>query len=306
MAKFEDSAIQTDRIIEIAEQHGFSLDKDKLNLNQSGMDFLTTFAQSQEDGRLWVLRMPYRQDVIDRMFYERDVLRLVGKHLSISVPNWKIVTKEMVAYPLLAGTPAGTIDPELGDYVWHIDPKSPPDQYVSSLASTMAELHEIGLDKVLGAGLRINNHEQIRQSMAENMEKTRKLLDVDDSRWATWQEWLVDDSYWPPFTVFTHGDLHPGHTLLAKDFTLTGLIDWTEASISDPAIDFTSCYAAFGEATLDRLINYYKESGGRCWPRMKDHIIKRWKAYSIDIALFALSTGKEEHLRMAKESLSWI
>ena len=35
-----------------------------------------------------------------------------------------------------------------------------------------------------------------------------------------------------------HGDLHPGHIMVDNQANVTGLIDWTEATHSDPSMDF--------------------------------------------------------------------
>lgn len=88
-----------------------------------------------------------------------------------------------------------------------------------------------------------------------------------------------------------------------KDAKVTGLIDWTEAKVTDISNDFVFNYRAFGEKGLDELIMAYKEAGGYHWPKMKAHIIELVAAYPVSIAEFAMVSGVEEYVQMAKKAL---
>ncbi|WP_243014338.1 phosphotransferase, partial [Brevibacillus borstelensis] len=97
--------------------------------------------------------------------------------------------------------------------------------------------------------------------------------------------------------------LHPPHILINEGNQVTGLLDWTEAEVTNPGTDFTIYYALFGESGLDVLLNQYQAFGGRVWPRMREHIAEQWAAYPVLIGMFALHTGKEEHMEMAQRAL---
>lgn len=59
-----------------------------------------------------------------------------------------------------------------------------------------------------------------------------------------------------------HGDLYAGHTLVGASGRVTGIIDWTEAEVSDPSIDFTGHLLGFGAYGLEALIAEYSRAGG--------------------------------------------
>jgi macrolide phosphotransferase len=40
------------------------------------------------------------------------------------------------------------------------------------------------------------------------------------------------------------------------------------------------------------------------WPRMHEHIVERYAAYPITIAMLALRTGEETHLELARMTLA--
>ncbi len=84
---------------------------------------------------------------------------------------------------------------------------------------------------------------------------------------------------------------------------MTGFIDWTEASVADPARDFVAHYRTFGQDALNRLISAYAEAGGHIWSRMAEHMIELNASFAIEIAEFALKSGLDEYKQMARQSL---
>ncbi|MDV4151842.1 macrolide 2'-phosphotransferase [Clostridium sp. AL.422] len=290
-------------IIEISKKHGLNLKEDTLVFNESGLDFLAVFGVDYE-GNEWVLRVPRRQDVMPRTKDEKQALDLVNKYNdTFQAPNWEIYSEELIAYKKLKGIPAGTIDHEIGNYVWEIDINNVPESFHETLGKVLANLHGIPKDKAKEVGMIVKTPEEIRESMKERMNLVKSKFGVGKSLWNRWQMWVNDDEMWPKETGFIHGDIHAGHTLIDKDGNVTGLIDWTEAKVADISADFVFHYKAFGEEGLKSLIKSYKEAGGYYWPKMKEHIIELVAAYPVEIAEFAIVSGVEEYEQMAKESL---
>lgn len=104
-------------------------------------------------------------------------------------------------------------------------------------------------------------------------------------------------------TTLIHGDLHPPHILINQSEQVTGLLDWTEAKVADPAKDFIFFQMLFGEEETARLLEYYDQAGGRIWAKMQEHISEMQAAYPLEVAKFALQTQQEEHIKMALEAL---
>lgn len=290
-------------VIEIAKNHGLALKEDTLVFNESGLDFLAVFAADQQDNE-WVLRLPRREDVMPRTKVEKQALDLVNRYSTkFQAPNWSIYTDELIAYKKLDGIPAGTIDHEIQNYVWEIDINNVPRCFHETLGKVLTELHSIPKDKVVETDLVVQTPEEVRQSMRKRMDAVKAKFGVGESLWNRWQTWLNDNELWPEETGFIHGDIHAGHILIDKDANVTGLIDWTEAKIADISNDFVFHYKAFGEEGLEALIKCYKEAGGYCWHKMKEHIIELCAAYPVAIAEFALVSGVAEYEQMAKQVL---
>lgn len=291
------------QVLELAQRHQLHIREETLQFNESGLDFKVVFAMD-EHGKEWVLRLPRREDVMPRTKVEKQVLDLIHQEATtFQAPNWTIYTDELIAYKKLDGVPAGTIDHAIGNYVWELDPTNVPPAFHNSLGRVLAELHNLPREKAAALGLVVHTPEEARASMKQRMDAVQAQFGVDEALWHRWQSWLQDDRMWPQTTGLIHGDVHAGHTMIDKDANVTGLIDWTEAKVTDISVDFVFTYKAFGEAGLEALIRAYQEAGGYVWPKMKEHIIEVDAASAVAIAEFALVSGVEDYVQMAKDSL---
>lgn len=292
-------------LLDLALRSGLHLSSEHVEINESGMDFLVAFAKD-DSGREWVLRRPRRSDVWERAENERKVLAVVGKHLPVEVPDWQICTPELIAYPLLSGQPVAVVDPAGGGYAWQFVQDSLSDRFFDTFAHTLAALHNIDHEEAVKAGVRIKTPKEAREAFAANIEEIKQSFDLPAQLSERWTVWLSSGSYWPNHSVLNHGDMHPPHIIVDRTQRVTGLIDWTEAEIGDPGKDFVIFYALFGKEGLQNLLTRYERAGGRTWPRMAEHIAEQWAAYPALVAKFALITGKESDMEMARGMIaSW-
>ncbi|MED1676579.1 macrolide 2'-phosphotransferase MphK [Bacillus subtilis] len=287
-------------IVGLARSQGLTVHSENAQLNETGMDFQVVFAKD-DTGMPWVLRKPRRSDVVERASAEGITLAFLSANLTADVPDWRIHTPELIAYPMLKGMPAAGIDLEQKQYVWNMDHQPPSDDFVRTLAGILAELH--GTDQISAgqSGIEVIRPEDFRQMTADSMVDVKNKLGVSTTLWERWQKWIDDDAYWPGFSSLIHGDLHPPHILIDQNERVTGLLDWTEAKVADPAKDFVLYQTIFGEKETARLLEYYDQAGGRKWAKMQEHISEMQAA--LEIAKFALQTQQEEHVNMALEAL---
>lgn len=283
----------------LAEKHGLQISED-LVFNEMGLDFQIAFAADQ-DGARWVLRIPRRPNMFPQIEHEAKILSLVKKRLRILVPDWKIVSPELIAYPLLPDQPAISFDPATYEIHWNIDRESK--NFIVSLAQILVDLHGTPLSEVEKIGLKSMSALEAWKKLDEDTERVKRELGMSSSLERRLRAWIDNDKQWPGFSVFVHGDLYAGHILAKKDGCITGMIDWSEVAMSDPAIDFTGHLAVFGEESLKALINEYEKAGGRTWDRMLDQVKERHFASFLKFAVFALDSGLDEHIATAKRQL---
>jgi macrolide phosphotransferase len=254
-------------VLELARQNGLDVQESSLHFNESGLDFQVVLA-TDTDGDRWILRLPRREDVLLSIDKEKRTLELIAPLLSVEVPRWTVCTDKLIAYRALNGVPTGTIDPTAKAYVWEIDPANVPDRFHRSFAKGMVSLHQISIEKVRAAGLTVKTVAEVRAQMKQRMDAVKSEFRVGQALWARWQDWLQNDEMWLEETVLTHGDLHAGHITIDPQAQVTGFIDWTEASVTDPARDFVPHYRTFGRDALDRLISAYAAAGGHVGERL--------------------------------------
>ncbi|MDG5472137.1 macrolide 2'-phosphotransferase [Jeotgalibacillus sp. ET6] len=290
------------RAVDLAGKHGFKVKEETLTFNESGLDFLVVFA-TDVNNQKWVLRIPRREDVFASTKKEKNALDWIEPKISFEAPKWQVWTEELIAYKQLSGIPAGTIDPEAKAYKWEIDEKNVSPQFTQSLAKAMVSLHQLDPIQAQKAGLKMDSAENLRKDMKARMEKVKEEFGVGQTLWERWQAWVEDESFWPRQIGVFHGDLHAGHILINEKEQVTGFIDWTEAGAGDVSQDFVAHYRTFGENELKKLLSAYETAGGYVWPKMAAHILELEAAYPVAIAEFAIKSGIEEYLDMARAVL---
>lgn len=295
--------VRIKEVLDTAGKYDLELAADSLEFVDMGLDFQVVFAEdgSKQD---WVLRLPRRKDVFEKTGLEKNVLDFIAtSQNTFEVPFWEIFEEDLIAYQKLENAPAVTTIADTGEENWVFKKEAVPENYVRSFGQSLAALHGISVDQACKTGMTVYTGEEIRISMKSRMDKVNSNFEVSEKLWDKWMCWVENDKIWPEKTAVIHGDLFPGHTLIDSDHHVTGIIDWTEAKVSDPANDFTAFYLLFGEDKLDELIGCYREAGGYIWTGMKTHIIALLDTQAITIAEFAESSGLEEYRKMAEEML---
>ncbi|MEU3027016.1 macrolide 2'-phosphotransferase [Streptomyces incarnatus] len=275
---------------------GVALVPESAQNDDSGWDFRVTHIRAT-DGTYWILRRPRRPGAAGRLAVEGAVLGAVRDRVPVAVPDWRLQTPDLVAYPRLPGEAAGSEDPDTLVYGWSMDPLAHPDRYLEPLARCLAEVHSTPLDGAWARAVpRPSGPEAVRSRIADRLARAHAELELPAARVRRWREWLDDDRLWPGRLVLVHGDVHPGHTLVERGpsapLALSALLDWANAGIGDPAADFVDMLYAGGTDVLDRLLDAYRAAGGDVPGGMRSHILARASFLWVHVALRGLDTGR--------------
>ena len=292
-------------LVSAARAEGLHVTTEQSDFDQSGLDFRVVHGVDA-DGVRWIVRTPRRPDVIEAARVEARALRLVAPRLPIEVPSWRVHTDLVIAYPRLDGQPAITLAD--GGPTWNvIDPAALPATFLDSFAATLAALQRIDVADATAAGLPVRPVSHARAAIASAIEATRTTLAPSEAVLRRWQRWLADDALWPSHVALVHGDLHPGHMLLGPDGALVGVLDWTEAQVTDPSVDLAMFYGCFGAGALGALLERLERAGATTWSGLSAHAIERWAAFPATVAEWALRTenaGALEHARAQLASVT--
>lgn len=289
----------TESIRELAATHGLDIDSETITINELGLDFRVAIAEAS-DGDSWVLRIPRRADVTARASVEGRFLASIAPHLSVAVPDWRIHTRELIAYPLLPGEPGLTLDDQ-GQPHWHFDVEAPT--YADSLGDFLAELHAVEPHVVESSGIEIYTPADVRERKRADIAQVVAEFEVARALQERWRAWLDDDRYWPEETVVTHGEIYPAHQLMVGT-EIVGVLDWTTAMIGDAARDFVFHQASVSPQAFDATVRRYVERGGKARPLLAEHCAELFSTSAVDYGLYALQTGDPEHTQAAAAQLN--
>jgi len=186
-----------------------------------------------ELGGEWIVRVPRREGVRATLATEVRLLPKLAPGLPVPVPNFELVSDGAVAYRKLHGRPLDPSREALGVQVGRF----------------LAALHDFPVERARELGV----PEPPWRDTYERF--TREVLDAAGPALGPEAEAMVaghleDDANFAFAPRLIHADLGPAHLLAAGD-ELTGVIDWGDVRIGDPALDFAwLLQQPFAEAVL--------------------------------------------------------
>ena len=91
-----------------------------------------------------------------------------------------------------------------------------------------------------------------------------------------------------------HSDLATNNVLVNHDnHSLSGIIDFSDLALNDPAMDFAGFYRHFGEGFVEKILKHYKPSlGESIWLRIHYHSIRK----KFFLLHFAENYGYKQHI----------
>lgn len=288
-----------DDLLGLAAAHGLDLERSSIRTEEIGLDFRVAFGR-EADGTDWVLRIPRREDVLARADVEGRLLALVAPQLDVAVPDWRVHSPELIAYPPLPGVPGLSIGAD-GDLTWNIDMSSAA--YAASLGDAVAQLHRIDADAAAETGIDVRSPEQVRDAWRRDLDRVAGSFRIAPDLWERWNAWVDEDSYWPSRTVLTHGEIYPGHTLVEGE-RISAILDWTTASVGDPAKDLMFQQVSAPPEAFEAAVDHYVRGSGQVWPRLAEHCAEMYSAGAVGYGLYAMETGESAHREAAAAALN--
>ena len=131
-----------------------------------------------------------------------------------------------------------------------------------SISRAIAGIHSLPLELVQSAGLpEFSPAENIRARVAE-LDRAAQTGKVPAVLLSRWEQALEDVSLFRYQPTVIHGALS-GDAMLEQDHSISGVIDWKNLQINDPALDFAWLIPAGDHELLDAvLLNYQLARSG--------------------------------------------
>jgi aminoglycoside phosphotransferase (APT) family kinase protein len=108
--------------------------------------------------------------------------------------------------------------------------------------------------------------------------------------------------------VFSHNDLGIEHVLVEPGSgAITGIIDWSDAAMVDPAYDVGLLYRDLGPLALDALLRSGLGAGaGESEGAMRERAVFCARCSLLEDLAYGLDTGRPEYVDKSLAALSWL
>lgn len=253
-------------------------------------------AYQTSDG--WVFRFPRRTEAPSQLRRELLFLDLVRPALApeVAVPRVELIGAPGPHFPfvfaghrVVEGIPAD-------------DPGAPPHPDLPrQLGRALSRVHSIPPEAARAAGARIDEAPGL--AWLEEARQVAPTLGDDSPEVHAAVEWLLREARAPmrysgPLR-FVHNDLCPDHVLVSRRTgALTGLLDWTDAALGDPVVDFVFLATWGGWPLVESVLGFYE-------PPVDEGFTERLRFLARTCALVWLGEAVERGGDVAKH-LGWL
>ena len=230
----------------------------------------------------WMFRFPKRETGVTKLIKERKLLSGLGEWVSLPVPNYAYFceshensSRPFGGYRKLPGVG--------GDASKMVDRH----EVARQLGVFLTRLHTYPVDKAREAGV-----PEARDLVAHWRGKSREQLQRLDGlnvNPGLLRRYLEDETP-APFegaASLVHNDLWAEHILVdSRSGRVSGIIDWADAVIGDPAIDFACLYTWYGKSWLKNVLAHYTGN-------LDAEVISRSRYLAACVAIHCITLGRD-------------
>jgi aminoglycoside phosphotransferase (APT) family kinase protein len=252
----------------------------------------------------FVFRFPRRQFAVQFLEAEIQLMPALAARLPLAVPNPVHVGKPTADYPwpfagyrMIPGQTACTADLTETERTALAGPLAHFLKALHSIPIVDAEAHGAIGDRIarLDLSVRIPRTRELLQKLVEQgtLADSRPYLAILDAAPA---------SFSPRADTVVHGDLYIRHLLVDADRRLTGVIDWGDVHVGDPAVDLAVAHSLLPPGVHAAFREAYGPISSLTWQ------IARLRAlwHTLMVLNYAVATGDEDLIRESRLGLSCI
>lgn len=219
-------------------------------------DYDVAFVEDDR-GQRWVVRAPRRISAALSLEVEAQVLAELRRRLPVAVPQpiGFVSLPEggrAVIYPFLLGRPMLIEDVE------------PRTGLAVELGKVVAAVHEVPPEVFDAAGVPSYTADQYRNRRMAEVDTAAQTGYLPARLLDRWERSLEDVRLWRFVPTPTHGDLATEHVLIERvgglgptHTRVSGLIDWGQACVADPADDLAWVTLSQDERAIDTVLESY-------------------------------------------------
>ncbi len=251
-----------------------------------------------------IFRFPMREDVVAYLQKETRLLPILEPALSTPIPHFEYFGRGDANYPyMFVGyhkLDGLALDNEniTSEQLAALEP---------ALATFLSQLHSFPVAQAVQAGVQDHTPEQWRELYRERyvdlQQRVFPLLDAELCAKAeqVWENFLENRTIFTFQPRLIHCDLGCEHIFCNPERgILTGVIDWGDVSIGDPALDFVGLHSRHSRDFTERVMAHYQGMiDAAFWQRMNFYL--RYGPFSK--LLYGAYSGSERIIAQGIEEL---
>lgn len=287
------------------------LDANTLRYLNQGWDSWV-YTASHRDGTPFILRFPKRAGVARRLQREIILLPVLAPRLRLAIPQFRLIGKPdsgyphpFVGYARLPGRPAIDVDPAGRNAV----------ELGAVLGTFLGTLHDFPVEDARKFGVEDGVEEEDGEIAAKIETAQVQLTQFGDLLDETTRNRIHATLHAPaPMQLeeqcMLHNDFYPEH-LLVEESSLSGVIDWGDVAIADPARDLAGLFSWLGTPCLHSgIATYTKLRAARLGTDAASRLTERARFFSVCRALedldYGTRAGREEYVRVGLRTLRYL
>ncbi len=215
----------------------------------------------------YVFRFPRWLELVPKLRREVKLLPLLKERLNVRVPENDFISdgvefpeSEDAAFVGYRMLPGELLTAEI--FQEHVREQSAAfERCAAQFGGFLTALHKFPQDKAIALGYQVARPDSFKPFLTDLKMKTESALTPAAFKrvgeFVTRALKLWDGCRFQP--VMTHGDLAPEHVLFAPDAgEISGVIDFGDAAIDDPASDFVTIYCQYGARFAEAVLAHYE------------------------------------------------
>lgn len=206
-------------------------------------------------GARWVVRAPRRAAAGAALEAEKGLLSALDRAKEAGLVTFG-VPKPVGAAELGIDEGRAVVYTEVRGAPLVLAAVSPGPGLAASLGRAIAQIHELPVTVIEDQGLASYSAEEHRQRRLAELDAGTQTGRVPPRLADRWEQQLENISWWRFDSTVVHGDLGE-HQVYIADGEVTGIVDWMDARVADPADDLAWLVAAAPEDALDSVLESY-------------------------------------------------
>jgi aminoglycoside 2''-phosphotransferase len=253
----------------------------------------------------FIFRFPKRPDVEPQYRTEAWLLPQLAATLSVAVPRFEYFwpggpayPQSFVGYRMIAGQP---LDAALLRSLQ-------AEPIAEQLGRAIGEIHRFPTKQAAMAGVPGGDAQHWRGEYRALYECIQAqvfplLSTAACARCAArFEAFLQNEAYFQFAPTLIHRDLNAEHILVDPACNaVSGIIDWGDAAIGDPAIDFTGLYAELDQRFTDQVLVHNDTAGDRT---LRERALFYAFVIPFHAILFGQSTSSQRHIEQGLAQLA--